>query len=327
MKRRDFLKISTLASIPSGESHIFSQRKASKRFGELSFGVCADLHHDIYYDAPYRLKRFIDEMKELKPDFIIQLGDFCHPKIDNNELRQIWSEFNGNSYHVIGNHDHELTGITREDVVKFWDMPGKFYSSDIKGYHLVVLDGNDSNPAHDTPWRYERYISVRQLEWLSDDLANTNLPCIVCCHQGLDRDSGLENGGTVRAILDRANKAAGFQKVQLVLTGHHHQDYYNQINGIHYIQINSMSYYWQGEKFAESPFDDALNRRYKYLKYMNHYKDPLWAYIKISRNGILSVTGQKSTFIGKSPTEMGMPAYFKTYPVVPHISCRKIKLN
>lgn len=316
-----------MAAVPISKSPIVDQSLSRKRFGELSLGVCTDLHHDIYYDAPQRLKRFIQEMNVLKPNFIVQLGDFCHPKEENNEIRQIWNEFDGKAFHTIGNHDHEEPGTTREDVVEFWGMPGKYYAIDIEGYHLIVLDGNDINPAHDTPSRYERYISVAQMEWLSQDLAQTTLPCIVCCHQGLDRDSGLENGGAVRAILDRANEASDFQKVQLVLTGHHHQDYYNQINGIHYLQINSMSYYWQGEKYAESPFNEALNLRYKYLKYMNHYQDPLWAYLEISRDGILHVIGQKSSFIGKSPTEMGMPAHFKTYPVVPHISDRKIKLT
>ena len=33
--------------------------------------------------------------------------------------------------------------------------------------------------------------------------------------------------------------------MQMVFSGHHHQDYRNIINGIKYIQINSMSYHYQ----------------------------------------------------------------------------------
>jgi len=68
---------------------------AAKKNIVASIGICADLHQDIIYDAPRRLQAFIDEMNELKPDFIIQLEDFCTPKIENKIIMDIWDQFTG----------------------------------------------------------------------------------------------------------------------------------------------------------------------------------------------------------------------------------------
>ena len=90
-----------------------------------------------------------------------------------------------------------------------------------------------------------RYIGKNQLNWLRQDLKETDLPCIVFCHQGLDNDlGGITNATSTRIILEQAKFEGGGSKVQVVFTGHHHQDYHNIINGIHYVQINSMSYQW-----------------------------------------------------------------------------------
>jgi calcineurin-like phosphoesterase family protein len=117
-----------------------------------------------------------------QPNFIIQMGDFCRPEPRNKVIMYIWNRFPGRKYHVLSNHDAEM-GCTREQAVEFWKAEGKYYPVDQKHYHLIMLDGNDHNPAHRIPWQYERYISDEQLQWLEDDLDKTNLPVIVFCHQ------------------------------------------------------------------------------------------------------------------------------------------------
>jgi len=327
MNRRKFITTGSIGAIAVGTKLPLNIRRNTDDFPALRFGLCADLHQDFYYDAPRRLSHFIDDMIEKKPDFIVQMGDFCRPEPQNKVIMDIWNKFPGNKYHVLGNHDAEH-GFTKDQVMAFWNSKGKYYTFDQNGYHFVVMDGNDINPEHTTPWKYERYISAEQLAWLEQDLQKTSKPTIIFCHQGLDNDSGgIENATKVRSILDRANQAAGFKKVLLVFSGHHHQDYHNQVNGIHYIQINSMSYFWQGNKYAESPFGEELNKKYPLLVKMNHYKDPLWAYIEISTNGELKMHGTKSQFLGKSPAALGMPEFERIFPVVPQISDRHIKLT
>lgn len=122
-----------------------------------------------------------------------------------------------------------------------------------------------------------------------NDLDKIFLPCILFCHQGIDNSElGIENGMRVRIKLESANKNAGFHKVQIVLSGDHHQEIITTWSIGSTIQINSMSYHWQGSKYAQSPYSKVINKEYPFLKYMAHYKDPLWALVVISANGILT---------------------------------------
>lgn len=291
----------------------------------LRFGICTDVHKDIMHDADARLKAFIDDASKKELDFIIQLGDFCRPYDYNLDFMSIWNNYPGEKYHVIGNHDTD-GGFTRAQVVEYWNAIGTYYSFDCKGFHFVVLDGNDHDPSPERPAGYARFLGDAQLEWLERDLDKTSLPTIVFCHQGLDNDlGGIFNATKSRLVLERANKTSGFQKVKIVLSGHHHQDYHNIINGIHYLQINSMSYQWLGDKYQHVRYSEEVDKNYPWIKYTVPYKGPLWAYVEVSPKGLLQLEGRSTEFVGSSPEELGMHKYAFGYPIVPSISDRKIK--
>ncbi|AWW32205.1 alkaline phosphatase [Echinicola strongylocentroti] len=323
MNRKEFIKLGTLGAVsltfrPS--AHAVSPTRKSN----ITFGVITDLHHDIMHDGQKRLEAFLGDMKEQQPDFIIQLGDFCVPKPANQPLLDAWNTFSGDKHHVIGNHDTD-GGFSKDQVVEFWEAKGNYYSFDKNGFHFVVLDGNEHNESSDRPKGYARYISPSQMDWLVDDLQKTNLPSIVCCHQGLDNERyGIENGMAVRYLLETANTNAGFQKVILVLSGHHHQDYFNKINDIHYVQINSASYYWLGDQYKTVRYSEQVDENYPWIKYTAPYKDPLWATITIASNGKINIKGKKSSFVGPSPKQMGVADNKDVYPIVPYISTRKL---
>lgn len=324
MDRKEFIAKSGLA----GGAMLFARYPVLQQSNKkIRFGVIADLHHDIMYDGLDRLSAFIDEMNTAAPDFIIQMGDLCHPVKENLPLMDVWNKFKGPKYHVIGNHDMD-GGFTRDQVVEFWNAKGKYYSFDANGFHFVVLDGNEHNPSPDRPVGYARYISPVQLEWLKSDLDTTTLPTIVFCHQGLDNDDGgLENGTLLRYTLEQANQKSNRQKVILVLTGHHHQDYYNHINDIHYVQINSASYNWLGEKYEEIRYSAEIDKLRPYIKETVPYKDPLWAMIDIEHNGKINIKGKKTVFVGSSPEKLGVDMNDYVYPIVPYISDRKLKAD
>lgn len=289
-------------------------------------GICADVHQDLMHDGERRLKAFIDEMKILKPDFIIQLGDFCGPYQTNRGFMDIWNDFKGPSYHVIGNHDTD-GGFSFQQVVDYWKGKGIYYSFDSNGYHFSVLNGNE-RPEGDTS-RWPSNISNRQIEWLENDLNSTHLPVIIFCHQGIDIDvnGAIERASRVRVLLERVNKKAGFNKVQLVFSGHHHQDYHNVINEIHYVQINSMSYYWMGSKYRQMRYDEKINKNHPWLKDTAPYKDPIWAFLTIYQDSAFEIKGMKTDFVSPAPKELGFEEFEKIYPVVPYISSRKIKID
>lgn len=316
--RRDFIKILSYGSgafiIPNPlkkESNCVSEK--------MKFAICADIHKDIMHDADARLQAFIDEVANEDLDFIIQMGDFCRPYDYNLDFLSIWNSYAGKKYHVIGNHDMD-GGFSRQDVVKYWNSLGQHYSFDHKGCHFIVLDGNDEDPSEARPAGYARFIGEEQLAWLANDLDETQLPCIVFCHQGLDNDlGGIYNGTQSRLVLEGANKKAGFQKVQIVFSGHHHQDYHNIINGIHYVQINSMSYYWLGEKYKHIRYSEEVDKNYPWIKYTVPYKNPIWAYVEISDHQF-NLFGKKSEFVGPSPEDLGVIQENHGYPIVPFIS-------
>jgi 3',5'-cyclic AMP phosphodiesterase CpdA len=326
-KRREFIKVISLA----GGSMMFplpitSKASATGDADTLKFALCADVHKDIMHDADSRLKAFVEESTEKELDFIIQLGDFCRPYDYNQGFMSIWNSFPGKIFHVIGNHDMD-GGFTREQVVEYWNMDDRFYSFDLKGYHFIVLDGNDVDPSPGRPAGYARFIGREQLSWLEKDLELTDLPTFVFCHQGLDNDlGGIFNATQSRLVLEKANERAGFQKVQVVFSGHHHQDYHNHINGIHYLQINSMSYQWLGDKFQHIRYSEEVDKDYPWIKYTAPYKDPIWARVEVSPDNILLFYGKKTRYVGPSPEELGVDLYNYGYPVVPYISDKELRL-
>ncbi len=330
MKRRNFLINTTLTSVGTlFAADAFSNMLMPLKASGIRFGICTDIHLDTVYDGKQRLEAYMADMVKKNPDFIIQLGDFCSPHEQNKAYRDIWNRFKGPKYDVIGNHDTD-EGFTRQQVVDFWKMPARYYSFDSQGYHFVVLDANEAEQykERDPKAKYVSYIGDDQLAWLEADLDKTKSPVIVFLHQSLENNmGGVQNGVQVRALLDRCNVKAKALKVQMVFTGHHHQDYYNVINGIHYIQINSMSYQWMGKGYENVPYTEAVNEKYTWTKYTAPYKDPLWAFVEISPNGKFKLTGRQSVFAGKSPEELGRGKYNRNgYPDVPYISNREIKL-
>jgi hypothetical protein len=286
------------------------------------FGICTDVHKDIMVDADARLSAFIQEAAEKKPDFIIQLGDFCRPYDYNQNFLSIWNSYPGDKYHVIGNHEMD-GGFTREQVVNYMKSPAKYYSFDKHNFHFIVLDGNDRNPAPDRASGYARYIGEEQKSWLISDLKSTKYPVILFSHQTLEGD-GIENRNDIRGILESENRSAGCNKVIACFSGHHHTDYSTRINGIYYIQINSMSYRWVGEKYQVIRYSQEIDNKFPWIKSTIPYKDPLFAFVEINNRHII-IKGKKSSYIGPGPVEMGMPKQPENDQITPLIRNRKLK--
>ncbi len=325
MQRRAFVK-----TILAGSSVLLLpvSLKATAPGGRqrLKFGVCADVHKDVMHDADSRLQTFIDKATDRELDFIIQMGDFCRPYDYNRDFLAIWNHFSGEKHHVIGNHDMD-GGFSRQQVVEYWGMPSGYYSFDKKGYHLIVLDGNDKNPSPDSAPGYAHFIGQEQEEWLKADLRSTELPCILFSHQALDNNKDrIENSEQIRELLEKENRMAGFSKVIACFSGHHHIDYASSINGIYYIQINSMSYQWLGDKYKTIRYSKEIDESYEWIKYTVPYKNPLFAFVEVDQNRI-KTEGVKSSFVGPSPEALGYPEQPENNKTTPEIKNRKLRLK
>ena len=73
--------------------------------GKVKIGMCSDVHLPTMHDSPYRIGTFIRHMNRVKPDFIIELGDFGTPDPKYSSMFETWNSFRGDKYHVIGNHE------------------------------------------------------------------------------------------------------------------------------------------------------------------------------------------------------------------------------
>lgn len=317
MKRRDFLSRSSLlaGSVVVPWTPAITQRSKPE---QLRIGLIADLHNDIMHDGQDRLSAFLNAAKSNNSDFIIQMGDFCVPKEQNNKLMQIWNTYKNPSYHILGNHDTD-GGFKKKQTMKFWGLKSRYYSFDANGFHFIILDGNDPNPK---PWSgYHRYIDKEQQEWLRQDLSKTALHTFVFSHQTLENeDGGVANFSDIRNILEEANRNTGEAKVVACFSGHHHTDYMTDINGIYYIQINSASYRWVGDDYQHIRYSNEIDEKYPWIKYTIPYKDPLFTFIDIDPKGELRIEPRSTEFVGSGPEEMGMPEQSVNDPIVAKIS-------
>lgn len=291
--KRDFEKMVELYRTTTG-----------KRITTIRFGVLSDVHKDIMFDADSREQTFINEMIAVQPDFIIQLGDFCQPIAKNNHFLNIWNSFPGDKYPVLGNHDMD-GGFSRDATVAFLHAPGRYYSFNKEGFHFVVLDGNDVNPSPGRPAGYAHHIGKDQQDWLQKDLAASEFPSVIFSHQPLN--SGIDNSKEILQLLAESGKTNPAARVIACFNGHDHADQVKQINGIWFIQVNSMSYDWLGEQWAHKSYPDSVHAQYQAIQYTAPYKDPLWALITISSDGKIIIKGQKTVYVGPSPAELKVP--------------------
>lgn len=303
---------------------------------KLTFGLVADPHHDIMHDTEERMEDFLSAASARDLDFIINLGDFCHPIAKNKPFLGLWNQYRGPKHHVLGNHEMDLG--SKEQNIDFYEMKGRYYSFDHNGYHFIVLDANnmyidgkfvhyDNSNFYAHP-EERTWIDEEQIEWLQSDLVATTLPCIVFCHQSLENNAwGVKNRVRIQELFERENERAAFQKVIACFNGHNHIDYCRRVNGIYYIDINSMSYQWLGADFeVKSRYNDPkLYEQYPHLGKVAPYQDALYSFVQVGHQD-LTITGRSTAWIAPSPRDLNFQRDLVIgYEFTPEISDRLLK--
>ena len=312
MKRRSFLKSSFLlsSSVLIPENFLFNNKP------NLKVGIIADVHQDIIFDGTKRIKKFLKDANKLNVDFVIQLGDFALPRKVNQKFINSWNNFKGLKYHVLGNHDMVDFGFKKDETMKWWGMNKRYYSFDKGGLHFIVLDGNDKNPGNWNEYYY-RYIGAEQKNWLENDLRNTKLPVIIFSHQSLDAKYGVKNRIEIRKIIEDIKFENGLKKVIACISGHHHDDYNQSINGINYVHINSASYKWVGDKYKFSRFSKKIENKFPSITKTCPYKDSLYTFMTCDFNkGEIRFEEKISEYIKPSPTDLGIPNSEQMNPLI-----------
>lgn len=279
----------------------------------VTFGICTDLHCSYIHDSLSRLQAFFHACKAEGVDFTIDLGDFCLPdeKAGNerDQLLSLLSQWDSSFYHVLGNHDMDPN--SKQNVMDSLKMTSPYYSFDQGNVHFIVLDASyyqvDNTYISYDYGNYTRapkesllpVLPPFELEWLKQDLASTNYPSIIFSHQSLiESRTGIQNAEAFRSVIRTA--PAG---VRMAICGHEHVDRLEQKEGVYYLCLNSISYYWAGANFDHTTYGDVHEKDHPHLRHVFPYKEPLYAIIQIHDDEIC-IKGTASSIVGASPKSL-----------------------
>ena len=306
--RRTFLGQSAAGLAVLGST---SDSQAAPRRPRLRFGLNADPHLQGARPSGRATKflRFVNQMKKFDPEFAVDLGDFGIQVSEGQTTREmhdgqleglrhhlgVFARLKCPRFHVMGNHDvgwlkggnekisaedligrsHPGEDITKEEFLKTTGMPGRFFSTDIHGFHLIILDGNNAKdesspkPGHDgLVGGY--WIDAAQKKWLAADLEkHRKMPKLVFCHEELhhtpEKGSGqggdtpfrpvgkqnsyVDNGWEIRRMF------AEDGHVLACFHGHKHRSRWTVYDQTNYITMAATHY---EASFAAITIDDAL---------------------------------------------------------------------
>lgn len=253
--RRNFiLGFGILATATLSHPHFASAAISPKK--SLRFGWITDLHYgDLparygksYRESADKLREFVQVMNVLKPDFVIETGDFkdLGKTVQDSisfldKVESIFSKSISPRYHVLGNHD--MDNLSKEQFLARVTNAGKpakaHYTFVVNGVKFIVLDANYNEDGTDYckgNWNWTKsLIPPAELKWLDQELRNTDLPVAIFCHQCLDEPGnphGVINAEEVRAVIEASGKVCA------VFQGHYHEGDYHVIKGIPYFTLN-----------------------------------------------------------------------------------------
>lgn len=301
----------------------------------VTFGVCADIHTEFMHDSVKRMQAFLDQCAKQKTEFGVSLGDFCPPgELNLAHKKEILSRLQNNPmpfYHILGNHDMDRNS---KDAVCAWlNLDAPHSSFDCGGVHFILLDacffkvGDNCFPYDHgnytkTPGAVLPVLSPEELSWLEEDLKKTSYPSVIFTHQSLiESRAGIRNAKDFRNIIKKA--PAG---VILCIAGHEHVDRAEQKDGVWYVCLNSMSYYWAGHEYEHTTFGEPYETEFPLLRQVFPYRDPLYAIITVTDNCI-RIEGTKSEIVGASPLELNFQKPGLVDPIVAQISDRTLPLS
>jgi len=224
--------------------------------GPLKIGFITDSHCYANFDKTTNqwnlnwrctspLEAFVKKMNEsYKPDFVIENGDFVDGKDKRSretfiEANEIYNKTTAPKYHVLGNH--ETRGFVKSEWLGLVGYDKPYYYFDIKGYRIIVLDGNNKLGAEgaivDTTGDNQSYpglIDHNQMSWLRSLLEESRgYQKIVFVHQPLITEES-KNQEQLFLGGKELRKLFSENKVKAVFSGHTERFCYLNEDGVDY---------------------------------------------------------------------------------------------
>ena len=279
----------------------------------MKFCVFTDLHYDVIPDGNRRIHDLLTTCRNQQVDFILELGDLCHPTEENRAVLTAFQQAGIPCYFSLGNHNIDF--CPPETALSFLGLTQGHYAVVKDNVKFIFLNAAYTETA-------APYIPPEQLAWLTQELADNQYFYVICTHQSLHNDfvtaggkpRGIINRAEVRAILERRN--AEQKRVLLCLNGHDHGSDLKIIGGIPYYTLNSASYFWQSVH-PMYPYSQEIHRQYPYLKNMVLYREPLHSIVTIDAAGSVEIKGIQGHYLTVTPEDIGMPPTWDGVSVLP----------
>lgn len=236
----------------------------------VSFGVIADLQYAdadpfknrYFRNAPEKLRQAIRIFNGERPDFVVNLGDMIDHELRSFDgILPLFKQINSPVYHILGNHDYEVTADQKEHMHTLLGIQ-KYYYFQVKGWRFVVLDGNEISTfanLEGTPKYREAKQKLRELEYLQkpnamfwngglsgkqfewlkgvlDEARDAGEKVIIFCHYPVyppDKHN-LWNDDEIHLLFKK------YCHVKLWLSGHNHHGNYGQYGDVHFVNAKGM---------------------------------------------------------------------------------------
>ena len=253
----------------------------------LRIAHITDVHLSSDNNAPARFNACIDKIKERKIDFFLNGGDSIMAAdgkdIGREQVSEMWDLWNTSRkrfseyemYSCLGNHDMWWAAPDKDDpmygkgyAMQQLGMPSTFYSFDKNDWHFIVLDSNvDGGGA----------LGLKQMQWLSDDLAKLpkGTPVLIMSHYPILSASTHTVGGNHNDSLQITKILYKHPDKRIhCIGGHVHLFDTVVYNNVHYYCNGAMSGYWWGKGDEDSA-----------QKYWYHETPPGYTIIELFEDG------------------------------------------
>ncbi len=225
-----------------------------KKANSIKLSLVTDIHHGPDHGTKIGtaslelVEEFCTFSTQWSADMVVDLGDRISDidrQTDTQHLQEIADTFKRLDLprgHILGNHDLENLNPKKNAQALGVDMASRVVM--LNGYHLIFWQASTKDF-----WPDGLNLPSCDLEWLETILSAAQGPCIIFTH--LPLDSGSMTGNyyfdanpkyasypevtSARQIIEKSGR------VILCVAGHVHWNSVNQVNGIPYLALHSLS--------------------------------------------------------------------------------------
>ncbi|OYV04948.1 MAG: phosphatase [Verrucomicrobiales bacterium VVV1] len=265
MNRRGFLA-TTLAIPGTLAAADGSHENARLRFGLITDAQYADAEpkgERHYRATPEKLKAAVADLATRKLPFTLHLGDFIdHDFKSFATMLPLLEPLGHPVFHLLGNHDYDLTDAEKSRVVQTLDMPHDYYTFRRNGVRFLMLDTNalsvykhpSGSPGNlvgkaslekltqakqPGAQPYNGGIDDMQFAWMDRELRAATAAgdiVLVCAHHPL-LPAAAEQMWNPQPVLELLLK---YPCVKAWLNGHNHAGAYELHEGLHCVTFRSI---------------------------------------------------------------------------------------